>query len=137
MQQLISLLGEENVTELKKKIAELIVEQVRSDIENYGEYLLYPPDMQDTIKDVMSETAEKISKMYKAAVIEINKDYINKLKDYMAQQVNESALRSKVLDYATRLKRWGNEFSTEYKISQELFKILEETEPKKCDDKSS
>ena len=133
MQQLISLLGEENVTELKKKIAELIVEQVRSDIENYGEYLLYPPDMQDTIKDVMSETAEKISKMYKAAVIEINKDYINKLKDYMAQQVNESALRSKVLDYATRLKHWGNEFSTEYKISQELFKILEETEPKKCD----
>lgn len=133
MQQLISLLGEENVTELKKKIAELIVEQVRSDIENYGEYLLYPPDMQDTIKDVMSETAEKISKMYKAAVIEINKDYINKLKDYMAQQVNESALRSKVLDYATRLKHWGNEFSTEYKISQELFKILEETETKKCD----
>lgn len=133
MQQLISLLGEENVTELKKKIAELIVEQVRSDIENYGEYLLYPPDMQDTIKDVMSETAEKISKMYKAAVIEINKDYINKLKDYMMQQINESALRSKVLDYATRLKHWGNEFSTEYKISQELFKILEETEPKKCD----
>jgi hypothetical protein len=133
MQQLISLLGEENVTELKKKIAELIVEQVRSDIEDYGEYLLYPPDMQDMIQDAMSDVDKKVSKMYKDAIIEINKDYINKMKDYMKQQINESALRSKVLDYATRLKHWGNEFSKEYKISQELFKILEETEPKKCD----
>ena len=133
MQQLISLLGEENVTELKKKIAELIVEQVRSDIEDYGEYLLYPPDMQDMIQDAMSDVDKKVSKMYKDAIIEINKDYINKMKDYMTQQINESALRSKVLDYATRLKHWGNEFSIEYKISQELFKILEETEPKKCD----
>lgn len=129
MDKLISLLGEENITELKKKIAELIVEQVRSDIENYGEYLLYPPDMQDMIKEVMSDVDKKISKMYKDAIIEINKDYINKMKEYMTQQINESALRSKVLDYATRLKHWGNEFSTEYKISQELFKILEETEP--------
>ena len=137
MQELINLLGEENIEELKKKIAEIIVERVEDDMRDYDRYLLYPPDMRDMIKEAMESVEKKVAKMYKDAIIEINKDYINKMKDYMTQQINESALRSKVLDYATRLKHWGNEFSKEYKISQELFKILEETEPKKCDDKSS
>lgn len=125
---LISLLGEENTEELKKGIVRLILEQAESDLNSYSEYLLYPPEMRDIIKDAMESTDKKVSKMYKDAVIEINQDYIQKMKDYMTHQVNETELRTKIFDYATQLKYKGNEYSKEYQISQDLFKILKETE---------
>ena len=125
---LISLLGEENVEELKKGLVKLLLEQAKSDLRSYSEYLLYPPDMMDIIKDAMESTDKKVSKMYKDAVIEINQDYIQKMKDYMKHQVNETELRTKIFDYATQLKYKGNEYSKEYQISQDLFKILKETE---------
>ena len=129
MQQLIAVLGEENVDELKKRLADLIIEHARDELEDYGDYLLYPPDMTDLIKETMTDVEKKVAKMYKDAVIEINKDYIEKMKNYMAQQLQEKELRSKVTEYAKTLKYWGNEQSKEYHISQKLFEILRETEP--------
>jgi len=131
--KLVELLGEENAEELKKKIAEIIVERVEDDMRDYDRYLLYPPDMRDMIKETMESVEKKVAKMYKDAVIEVNQNYINKMKTYMMSQINESALRKKVYDYAMKLKFYGNEFSTEYKIGTELLKILEETEMKECD----
>lgn len=125
---LISLLGEENVEELKKSLVRLILEQAERDLKEYNEYLLYPPSMQSIIKDAMESTEKKVSKMYKDAVIEINQDYINKMKDYMTHQVKDTELRTKIFDYAKSLKYRGNEYSKEFQISQELFKILQETE---------
>ena len=124
---LISLLGEENTEELKKGIVKLLLEQAESDLNSYSEYLLYPPEMRDIIKDAMESTDKKVSKMYKDAVIEINQAYIDKMKDYMMHQVNEMELRTKIFDYAKSLKYRGNEYSKEYQISEELFKILRET----------
>ena len=125
---LISLLGEENAEELKKGLVKLLLEQAESDLNSYSEYLLYPPDMRDIIKDAMESTDKKVSKMYKDAVIEINQAYIDKMKDYMMHSVNETELRTKIFDYAKSLKYRGNEYSKEFQISQELFKILKETE---------
>ena len=125
---LISLLGEENAEELKKGLVRLILEQAESDLESYSEYFLYPPDMRSIIKDAMESTDKKVSKMYKDAVIEINQTYIDKMKDYMTHQVDEKELRTKIFDYAKSLKYRGNEYSKEYQISEELFKILKETE---------
>ena len=125
---LISLLGEENAEELKKGLVRLILEQAETDLKSYGEYLLYPPDMRSIIKDAVESTDKKVSKMYKDAVIEINQDYIDKMKDYMTHQVNETELRTKIFDYAKSLKYRGNEYSKEYQISEELFEILKETE---------
>lgn len=125
---LISLLGEENAEELKKGLVRLILEQAESDLKDYSEYLLYPPDMRAIIEDAMESTDKKVSKMYKDAVIEINQTYIDKMKDYMAHQVDEKELRTKIFDYAKSLKNRGNEYSKEYQISEELFKILKETE---------
>ena len=125
---LIYLLGEENVEDLKKGLVKLILDQAESDLESYSNYLLYPPDMTDIIKDAMESTEKKVSKMYKDAVIEINQGYIDKMKDYMFHQTEKPALRSKIYDYADSLKYRGNEYSKEYQISQELFKILKETE---------
>lgn len=125
---LISLLGEENAEELKKGLVRLILEQAERDLREYNEYLLYPPSMRAIIKDAMESTDKKVSKMYKDAIIEINQAYIDKMKDYMTHQVNETELRTKIFDYAKSLKYRGNEYSKEFQISQELFKILQETE---------
>ena len=125
---LVSLLGKENTEELKKGIVNLILDQAESDLKSYSEYLLYPPDMSNIIKDAMESTDKKLSKMYKDAVIEINQAYIDKMKDYMMHQVNETGLRTKIFDYAKSLKYRGNEYSKEFQISQELFKILQGTE---------
>lgn len=125
---LVSLLGKENTEELKKGLVRLILEQAERDLREYNEYLLYPPSMQEIIKDAMESTDKKVSKMYKDAVIEINQTYIDKMKDYMTHQVNETGLRTKIFDYAKSLKYRGNEYSKEFQISQELFKILQETE---------
>ena len=84
--------------------------------------------MRDIIKDAMESTDKKVSKMYKDAVIEINQAYIDKMKDYMMHQVNETELRTKIFDYAKSLKAGHNEYSKEYQISEELLKILKETE---------
>ena len=133
MQGLINLLGEENVTELKKKITDVIIEQVRSDMENYGEYFIYPPDMQAMIKEAMEAADKRVAKMYKDAVIEINQDYIDKMKNYMKQQICDKSLRAKITEYADKLHYSGNEYSKELQISEELYKILRETEPVECD----
>jgi len=125
---LISLLGEENIEELKKGLVKLLLEQAESDLRDYSEYLLYPPDMRAIIKDAMESTDKKLSKMYKDAVIEINQAYIDKMKNYMMHQVNETELRTKICDFAKSLEYRGNEYSKEYQISQELYKILQETE---------
>ena len=107
--KLVELLGEENAEELKKKIAEVIVERVEDDMRDYGQYLLYPPDISDMIKETIESVEKKVGKMYKDAVIEVNQDYINKMKKYMMHQINESALRTKVYDYAMKLKFYGND----------------------------
>lgn len=125
---LVSLLGEENTEELKRGIVQLILEQAERDLKEYNDYLLYPPSMRSIIKDAMESTDKKVSKMYKDAVIEINQGYIDKMKDYMTHQVNEKELRTKIFDYAESLKWRGNKYSKEYQISEELFKILKETE---------
>ena len=125
----IELLGEENIEDLKKKICGLIVERVKSDIDDYGRYLLYPPDMDDMIKDVYQTTCKQLKKMYKDAVIDINKDHIEKMKAYMAGQFNgDKTLRHEVLDLAKKYYWQSNQYGKERKFAEELLKVLRLTQ---------
>ena len=45
---LSSLLGQDNVEDLKKRIADLIVNRVESDIRAYDYYLFYPENYEST-----------------------------------------------------------------------------------------
>lgn len=68
---LLQFLGEENVEDMKKRIVDVIVEQVRDDMHDYREYLINPDDiveclMDDTIDRVQNRVQEKLEK----AVIE-------------------------------------------------------------------
>lgn len=60
-------LGEENVEDMKKRIVDVIVEQVRDDMQGYREYLINPDDiveclMDDTIDRVRDRVQEKLEK---------------------------------------------------------------------------
>lgn len=64
---LLQFLGEENVEDMKKRIVDVIVEQVRDDMHDYREYLIDPNDiveslMDDTIDRVQDRVQEKLEK---------------------------------------------------------------------------
>lgn len=64
---LLRFLGEENVEDMKKRIVDVIVEQVRDDMQGYREYLINPDDiveclMDDTIDRVRDRVQEKLEK---------------------------------------------------------------------------
>ena len=61
---LVELLGEERVDKLKDEIIELLIEKLRDDFESWKEYIFYPPDYEDIIKQAIEETETKIKKMY-------------------------------------------------------------------------
>ena len=65
---LLQFLGEENVEDMKKRIVDVIVEQVRDDMHDYREYLINPDDiveslMDDTIDRVKDRVQEKLEKV--------------------------------------------------------------------------
>lgn len=64
---LTQFLGEENVEDMKKRIVDVIVEQVRDDMHDYREYLINPDDiveclMDNTIDRVKDRVQEKLEK---------------------------------------------------------------------------
>ena len=64
---LLQFLGKENVEDMKKRIVDVIVEQVRDDMHDYREYLINPDDiverlMDDTIDGVQDRVQEKLEK---------------------------------------------------------------------------
>ena len=65
---LLQFLGKENVEDMKKRIVDVIVEQVRYDMHDYREYLINPDDiveclMDDTIDRVQDRVQEKLEKV--------------------------------------------------------------------------
>lgn len=65
---LLQFLGKENVEDMKKRIVDVIVEQVRDDMHDYREYLINPDDiveclMDDTIDRVQDRVQEKLEKV--------------------------------------------------------------------------
>ena len=65
---LLQFLGKENVEDMKKRIVDVIVEQVRDDMHDYREYLINPDDiveclMDDTIDRVRDRVQEKLEKV--------------------------------------------------------------------------
>jgi hypothetical protein len=49
------LLGAENAEELKKRIVNDIASRIRSDINNWDEYVFYPPDFQEFFDECFKE----------------------------------------------------------------------------------
>ena len=133
---LINLLGEENIEDLKKRIVDMLVVRAEDDLEDCTEWLLYPPDFTEVVNEAFESTQKKIEKMYKDAMLEINKDYINKMKSYMSSQVSEASLRKQMYDLAKSYYWRSNQYGKERKFAEEIMEILgvtqEELELENC-----
>ena len=121
---LVQVLGEENVADLRKKLVDILIEKAESDLEDYSEWLLYPPDFRELINDAVNMTYKKVAKMYRDAIIDINQDYINKMKVYMSSQAQETSLRKEIYDLAKEYYWQSNEHGKERKFAEALYEIL-------------
>ena len=54
---LLQFLGKENVEDMKKRIVDVIVEQVRDDMYDYREYLINPDDI---VERLMDDTTDRV-----------------------------------------------------------------------------
>lgn len=86
---LSSLIGEDNVEDIKKKIAEFIVDRVAKDINDYNYYLFYPPDYQGVIESAFNSIEKKIIKMYKETMLEVAQESVNRFKDLAITDFNK------------------------------------------------
>lgn len=85
-----SLLGKDNVEDVKKRIASLIVERVADDIRSYDYYLFYPENYQSTIDEAFESIDKKLMKMYKDAALESAQEAVQRFKDISSAMVNDT-----------------------------------------------
>lgn len=81
---LSSLIGEDNVEEIKKRIADIIVSAVEDDVRYYQkqDYIFYPPDyIKGIAEEAFEESEKKIKKMYKDAMLDVALRSVEKYKN--------------------------------------------------------
>lgn len=87
---LSSLIGKENVEDVKKKICNLIVDRVAHDIRSYNYYLFYPGDYEAAIGEAFEKIQKKITKMYSDAMLESAQESVNRFKDISIATLNDT-----------------------------------------------
>lgn len=87
---LSSLLGEDVVEDVKKRIGNLIVERVASDIRAYDYYLFYPSDYKGSIEEAFEGVQKKIIRMYKSAMLEVAEEAVARFKDIAVSAVEDT-----------------------------------------------
>lgn len=87
---LSSLIGKENVEDVKKKIGNLIVDRVAHDIRSYDYYLFYPGDYEAAIGEAFEKIQKKITKMYSDAMLESAQESVNRFKDISIATLNDT-----------------------------------------------
>lgn len=87
---LSSLIGKENVEDVKKKIGNLIVDRVAHDIRSYDYYLFYPGDYEAAIGEAFEKIQKKITKMYSDAMLESAQEAVNRFKDISIATLNDT-----------------------------------------------
>lgn len=85
-----SLLDKKTVDDVKKRIGNLIVERVASDIRNYDYYLFYPGDFTRTIEEAFNKVEKKITKMYADAALESAQEAVQRFKDISIAALDET-----------------------------------------------
>lgn len=64
-------LGAENIEDLKKKIVNVIVDQIKEDFEESSHYLIAPDDVADTIyREVVEEAKAEVKPIIKGKILQ-------------------------------------------------------------------
>lgn len=89
---LSSVIGQDNVEDVKKRIAGIIVSSVEDDMKYYKKqsYVFYPPDyMKGIAEEAFDEVEKKIKKMYKDAMLDVAKRSVEKYKELVTSELND------------------------------------------------
>lgn len=89
---LSSLIGEENVENIKKRIADIIVSAVEDDVKYYKEqsYVFYPPNyIKGIAEEAFDEVEKKIKKMYRDAMLDVAERSVEKYKELVANELSK------------------------------------------------
>lgn len=74
---LYSLLGADGIDELKKRVIDIICDEVQRDLRNSSYYLISPDDVNETIgENIVQE-----------AIDELKVEWKDRIKEYMAQKI--------------------------------------------------
>lgn len=58
--KLSALLGAETVEDVKRRIGDLIVSRIEADMNDFTEYIFYPPDYQEFFDECFQEAQSKV-----------------------------------------------------------------------------
>ena len=86
---LARVIGAENVADVQKRIGDLIVAQVASDIKHYDCYLFYPPDYKGVISNAFEDVQKRMTKMYKDAMLDVAEKAVEKFKEVALASVDK------------------------------------------------
>ena len=85
-----NLLGVDTVEDVKKRIGDLIVNRVASDLDCYDMYLFYPDNYQRNIEESFEKVEKKINKMYADAMLESAQEAVQRFKDISLAAINDT-----------------------------------------------
>lgn len=69
MENVLTILTSEDKVEIKMAMKEIIIDQIKSDFENYDCYLFNPTHIQDMIEEIVDEIKEEIKIAYKEKIM--------------------------------------------------------------------
>lgn len=87
------IIGEENVEDVKTRIANIIVSAVEHDVRHYQQnhYVFYPPDyIKGIAEEAFEEVEKKIKKMYKDAMLDVAQRSVAKYRDMTIAELDET-----------------------------------------------
>ena len=94
---LMQFIGADNIKRIQEGFADLLLNQVRNDLNDYGRYIFYPPDHEIILEDAFNKVSKKIQKMYEDAMLDVAQRSIEKWKELAMAEVGvEKPLIAKV-----------------------------------------
>lgn len=89
---LTKVMGAENVSDVQKRIGDLIVGRVEDDLRHYDMYLFYPGDYKESIEEAFEKVQKKITKMYADAMLDVAEKAVNKFKEVALKSLESENL---------------------------------------------
>lgn len=69
MEKILTLFTSEDRDEIRGALKELIIEQVKNDLENSTYYLVNPDEVQEMVQEVVEEAKEEVKEVYKGVLM--------------------------------------------------------------------
>lgn len=74
MENILTIFTSEDKDEIRKATKEIIIDQIRSDFDNCGCYLIDPRQIEEMVSEVVEEVKEEVRSIYKEKLMKEMED---------------------------------------------------------------